>query len=160
MTSRKAAPLWLIAALISGTSWCLSPEKERPTKVAPIRMASETRSIDSSELATPFLLTEPLSAVAENWPLVSPYTPLFMTIKVMFTAGGMMGGNWPRPIEAESPSPDTPMYIRSRLERLAPVITDGMRPCTVLKPWEAPTKEVGALDGQPVARSFRSWCRR
>jgi hypothetical protein len=32
--------------------------------VAPIRMASETRSIDSSELATPFLLIEPLSAVA------------------------------------------------------------------------------------------------
>jgi len=29
-------------------------------------MASDTRSIDSSELATPFLLIEPLSAVAEK----------------------------------------------------------------------------------------------
>ncbi len=37
-------------------------------------------SIASSELAAPFLLIEPLSAVAENWPLVRPYTPLFMTI--------------------------------------------------------------------------------
>ncbi len=80
MTSRKAAPLWSIAALISGTSWCLSPEKERPTKVAPIRMASDTMSIEESGFETPFLLIEPLSAVAENWPLVRPYTPLFMTM--------------------------------------------------------------------------------
>ena len=69
-----------MAALISGTSWCLSPENERPTKVAPIMIATETMSIASSELAAPFLLIEPLSAVAENWPLVRPYTPLFMTM--------------------------------------------------------------------------------
>ena len=29
MQSMKAAPLWLSAALISGTSWALSPEKLR-----------------------------------------------------------------------------------------------------------------------------------
>ncbi len=58
----------------------------------------------------------------------------------MFTPRRMIWANWPRPIEAESPSPDTPMYMSSLFARLAPVITDGMRPCTVLKPWLAPTK--------------------
>ena len=33
-----------------------------------------------SELVTPRLDFEPRSAVAENWPLVRPYTPLFSTI--------------------------------------------------------------------------------
>ena len=48
--------------------------------------------------------------------------------------------NCPNPIEAESPSPETPKYKRSRLAKFAPVKTEGMRPCTVLKPWEAPRK--------------------
>ena len=68
----KAAPRCSIAALISGTSCSLSPEKERATKVAPRRSASDTMSIGESWLPTPFLDFEPLSAVAENWPLVSP----------------------------------------------------------------------------------------
>src|SRR3546814_7984441 len=71
-----AAPGWLIAALISGTSCALSPENERATKVAPIRIARDARSMPLSLLTAPFLATEPLSAVAENWPLVRPYTPL------------------------------------------------------------------------------------
>ena len=57
---------------MSGTSWRLSPEKLRATKLAPICKAIETKSIGSYRFGTPFLLVEPLSLVAENWPLVSP----------------------------------------------------------------------------------------
>ena len=71
-TSMNAAPRCSIAALINGTSCCLSPEKLRATKVAPSSSARLTMSIGSSLLATPRLDFEPLSAVAENWPLVSP----------------------------------------------------------------------------------------
>ena len=39
-----------------------------------------TRSIALSWLTTPLFDFEPLSAVAENWPLVRPYTPLFSTM--------------------------------------------------------------------------------
>ena len=76
----KAAPWCSIAALISGTSWVLSPEKLRATKVAPSCSAIATRSMALSVLVTPRLLFEPRSAVAENWPLVRPYTPLFSTM--------------------------------------------------------------------------------
>ena len=76
----KAEPLCWIAAEISGTSWVLSPEKLRATKVAPSCSAIATRSMALSVLMTPFLDFEPRSAVAENWPLVRPYTPLFSTI--------------------------------------------------------------------------------
>ena len=48
--------------------------------VPPSCSASAARSIGLSRFTTPFLLFEPLSAVAENWPLVRPYTPLFSTI--------------------------------------------------------------------------------
>ena len=58
----------------------------------------------------------------------------------MLTPRRMRCANWPSPIEAESPSPDTPRYSRARLARFAPVNTEGMRPCTVLKPWELPRK--------------------
>src|SRR5881227_990604 len=80
MTSIKAAPLCWIAALISGTSCILSPEKLRATKEAPSCSAIATRSIGESVLTAPRRALEPLSAVAENWPLVSPYTPLFSTM--------------------------------------------------------------------------------
>ena len=36
-----------------------------------------TGSMGAMRLGSPFLLFEPTSAEAENWPLVSPYTPLF-----------------------------------------------------------------------------------
>ena len=78
----------------------------------------------------------------------------------MFTPRRIECANWPKPIEAESPSPDTPMYIRLLLARLAPVSTDGMRPCTVLKPWLAPTKYVGDFDEQPMPESLATWCGR
>ena len=66
ITSMNAAPWCSIAALISGTSWVLSPEKLRPTKVAPSCSAIATRSIDESVLVAPFFDFEPRSAVAEN----------------------------------------------------------------------------------------------
>jgi len=72
ITSMKANPLCMSPALISGTSCFLSPEKLRATKLAPSCSARPTRSIDSYRLGLPFLLVEPLSLVAENWPLVSP----------------------------------------------------------------------------------------
>jgi len=37
------------------------------------------------------------------------------------------------PMEAVSPSPETPMACMVLLARIAPVATDGMRPCTLLK---------------------------
>ena len=42
--------------------------------------------------------------------------------------------------------------------RLAPVSTDGMRPCTLLKPCELPRKYVGVLDEQPMPESFATRC--
>ena len=72
MTSMNAAPLCRIAAAISGTSWVLSPEKLRATKLAPSCSAIATRSMALSVFITPFLDFEPRSAVAENWPLVRP----------------------------------------------------------------------------------------
>ena len=66
ITSMKAAPLCAIAALMIGTSWCLSPENERATKVAPSCSAIATRSMELSVLMTPRLDFEPRSAVAEN----------------------------------------------------------------------------------------------
>ncbi|MNC96311.1 hypothetical protein D3C83_136510 [compost metagenome] len=50
----------------------MSPEKLRATKVAPMMSARPTVSIAESELIMPFFALEPLSAVAENWPLVRP----------------------------------------------------------------------------------------
>ncbi len=44
--------------------------------------------------------------------------------------------NWPTPIEAVSPSPETPRGSRVRFARAAPVATDGIRPCTALKEWD------------------------
>ena len=59
-------------ALMIGTSCALSPENPRATKVAPSDSASRQPSIASIVFASPFLLSEPGSAEAENCPLVSP----------------------------------------------------------------------------------------
>ena len=48
----------------------------------------------------------------------------------MFRLRRMAWQNWPSPIESESPSPEMPMYVSSRLAALAPVAIAGMRPCT------------------------------
>jgi hypothetical protein len=72
MTSMKAKPRCAKPALIIGTSWVLSPEKLRATNVAPSVSAINAPSIGSIALASPFLAVDPLSADAENWPLVSP----------------------------------------------------------------------------------------
>ncbi len=58
----------------------MSPEKPRATKVAPSCKAMPIMSIAESELMAPYLLFDPLSDVAENWPFVRPYTPLFSTM--------------------------------------------------------------------------------
>ena len=48
--------------------------KQRPAPYSVIQ------AIGWSVLTAPFFATEPLSEVAENCPLVSPYTPLFSTM--------------------------------------------------------------------------------
>lgn len=58
----------------------------------------------------------------------------------MFTLRRMAWHSCPSPIDSESPSPDTPIMIRSRLAALAPVATAGMRPWTLLKPWASRRK--------------------
>ena len=80
----------------------------RATKVAPTCKAIAARSTALSLLIRPRFDLEPRSAVAENWPLVSPYTPLFSTMYTMFTPRRSACTNWPIPIEAESPSPEMP----------------------------------------------------
>ncbi len=77
ITSTKAKPSCSSPALRIGTSCSLSPEKDRATKLAPSESASTTGSIGSWRLAIPPFDVLPTSADAENWPLVSPYTPLF-----------------------------------------------------------------------------------
>jgi hypothetical protein len=70
---------------MSGTSCALSPEKLRATKVAPKVSASNTGSMGGDELTSPRFALVPMSADAENWPLVRPYTPLFSIRYSMFT---------------------------------------------------------------------------
>ena len=48
--------------------------------MAPSCNAMPIKSIGSSMFKAPRFDFEPLSLVAENWPLVRPYTPLFSTI--------------------------------------------------------------------------------
>ena len=70
-------PRWTSAAFSMAESCFLSPEKLRPTKVAPSWMASAQVSMAGRSFTAPVLSVEPESAVAENCPLVRPYTPLF-----------------------------------------------------------------------------------
>src|ERR1700689_5449772 len=116
-----------MAALSMALSWRLSPEKERPTKVAPSSMARPQVSIGGRSLSTPDFSFEPRSAVAENWPLVRPLTP---------------------------------RAIRLRFASIAPVATEGMRPCTELKLWERFMKYAGLFEEQPMPLNFatRSGC--
>src|SRR6476620_10597322 len=72
----------------------------------------------------------------------------------MFTLRRMAWQSWPRPIDSESPSPDTPIMIRSPLAAFAPVATAGMRPCTLLKPCASRRKYAGVFDEQPMPDSF------
>src|SRR6188768_3114320 len=58
------------------------------------------------------------------------------------------------PIAPVSPSPLTPMASSVRLASTAPVPTDGMRPCTVLKPCAEPRKYAGLLLEQPMPESL------
>src|SRR3954451_1569033 len=60
----------------------------------------------------------------------------------------------PSPIESVSPSPDTPMYPSRRLAAFAPVATEGMRPCTELKPCDPATKYAVVLEEQPMPDSL------
>src|SRR5579884_4466039 len=64
--------------------------------------------------------------------------------------------NCPSPIDAVSPSPLTPSTINSRFASLAPVASEGMRPCTPLKPCARSTKYAGVLDEQPMPLIFAS----
>src|SRR5207248_1539843 len=76
ITSSITVPLCEMAALIMLCNCLLSPENERPTNVAPNSIASAQISIGGRSLMTPVFSFEPMSEVAENCPLVSPYTPL------------------------------------------------------------------------------------
>src|SRR5579863_1586824 len=143
-----------MAACINGTSWVLSPEKLRATKVAPRVIASCTGSIGGCVLASPFLAVVPRSAEAENCPLVRPYTPLFSMMYTILILRRMAWQNWPSPMESVSPSPDTPMYCNARLAALAPVAIEGMRPCTELKPWPPLTKYAVVFEEQPIPESL------
>ncbi len=54
------------------------------------------------------------------------------------------------PIDAVSPSPLTPSATIFAFASTAPVVTDGMRPCTELKLCERLMKYAGLLDEQPI----------
>ena len=63
------------------------------------------------------------------------------------------------PMAPVSPSPLTPMAISFLLASIAPVPTDGMRPCTALKPCEPPRKYAGLLLEQPMPDSLMTCLR-
>ena len=58
------------------------------------------------------------------------------------------------PIAPVSPSPLTPIASMFLLASIAPVATDGMRPCTELKPCDGFRKYAGLLLEQPMPESF------
>ena len=58
------------------------------------------------------------------------------------------------PMAPVSPSPLIPIATRFLFASIAPVPTDGMRPCTALKPWEPPRKYAGLLLEQPMPDSL------
>ena len=61
------------------------------------------------------------------------------------------------PMAPVSPSPLTPIAISFLFASIAPVPTDGMRPCTALKPCELPRKYAGLLLEQPMPDSLMTW---
>ena len=58
------------------------------------------------------------------------------------------------PMEAVSPSPETPIVVMVWLARMAPEAMAGMRPCTPLKACERLRKYAGVLDEQPMPLIF------
>src|SRR5580704_6438425 len=76
----------------------------------------------------------------------------------MLTLRRMAWQRWPRPIESESPSPEMPMYINSRLAAFAPVAMGGMRPWAEFKPCAELTKYAGVLEEHPIPLSFAMRC--
>ena len=75
ITSITESPLWEIAVFWAPAA---SVTREGPRyKVAPQDRASEQQSNGGKSLMTPVFNFDPRPAVAENCPLVKPYTPLF-----------------------------------------------------------------------------------
>ena len=72
ITSMSAKPRCASPAFSIGTSCALSPEKLRATKVAPSVSASMHRIDRALPVGLARLLLVPMSADAENWPLVRP----------------------------------------------------------------------------------------
>ena len=62
--------------------------------------------------------------------------------------------NCPIPMAPVSPSPLTPIAMSLWLASSAPVPTEGIRPCTALKPCAEPRKYAGLLLEQPMPESF------
>src|SRR5579862_4285877 len=60
------------------------------------------------------------------------------------------------PMAPVSPSPLTPIDNMFLLASIAPVATDGMRPCTELNPCDGFRKYAGLLLEQPMPDSFRT----
>ena len=76
----------------------------------------------------------------------------------MFTLRRIAWHSCPSPIDSESPSPDTPMKTSDRLAAFAPVATDGIRPCTELKPCDCRMKYAVVFDEQPMPLIFAARC--
>ena len=55
---------------------------------------------------------------------------------------------------AVSPSPETARKLRPLFTKLAPVVTEGIRPWTVLKPWLFPRKYAGVFEEHPIPLIF------
>ena len=78
----------------------------------------------------------------------------------MFTLRRIAWQSWPRPIDSESPSPEMPMYTRSRFAAFAPVASAGMRPCTPLNPCDCSQEVRGRLRRASDAAHLRRAMRR
>ena len=109
MMSMKAAPLWAIAALIIGTSCCLSPENERATKLG-AELQGERGEIDGivgvDEAALGFR-----AAVGGGGELAfgeAVHAVVLDDIDHVDAAPQRNARTGRSPIEARSPSPDTP----------------------------------------------------
>jgi hypothetical protein len=86
----------------------LSPENERATKVAPSCSAIATRSIELSELVTPRLDFGAAVGGGGELALGEAVHAVVLHDVDHVDARRSACANWPSPMEAESPSPDTP----------------------------------------------------
>src|SRR5689334_6278516 len=66
----------------------------------------------------------------------------------------MQWAKWPRPMDAVSPSPETPSGRRERFATTAPVATGGMRPWQALKAQDPALKYAGVFEEQPMPDIF------